>query len=90
MMKKETLDVVFRKFNNGEIIALFPQIKFGCPHYKIMSYMFIGHHEEVDHYAVVQQTKLATEEEYDSLLKEIQSIYHEYDIRVMKKLNVRF
>lgn len=89
-MKKETLQVVFRKFNNEEIIALFPQIKFGCPRYEIMSYMHIGQHEEVNHHAVVQQTKLATENEYQSLLKEIQSIYHEYDIRVMKKLNVRF
>lgn len=89
-MKKELLKVVFRKFNNGEIIALFPDIKFGCPHYEIMSYMHIGQHCEVDHHAVVEQTKLATEEEYQALLNEIKSIYHDYDIKVMKKLVVKF
>ena len=89
-MKKETLQVVFWKFDNGEVIALFPQIKFGCPRYEIMSYMHIGQHGEVDHHAVIQQTKLATENEYQSLLNEIKSIYHEYDIKVMKKLNVKW
>lgn len=89
-MEKQILKVVFRKFNDGEIIALFPQIKFGCPHYEIMSYMHIGQHSEVDHHAVVEQTTLATEEEYQVLLNEIKSIYHDYDIKVMKKLNVKF
>jgi len=89
-MKKELLKVVFRKFEDGEIIALFPDIKFSYPNYTIMSYMHIGQHEEVDHHIITQQTKLATEEDYQSLLNEISNIYHEYDIKVMKKLNVRF
>ena len=89
-MEKQILKVVFRKFNDGEIIALFPQIKFGCPHYEIMSYMHIGQHGEVDHHAILEQTKLATEEEYQTLLNEIKNIYHDYDIKVMKKLNVKF
>ena len=89
-MEKQILKVVFRKFNDGEIIALFPQIKFGCPHYEIMSYMHIGQHGEVDHHAILEQTKLATEEEYQALLNEIKSIYRDYDIKVMKKLNVKF
>ena len=89
-MKKELLKVVFRKFNNGEIIALFPDIKFGCPYYQIMSYMHIGQHDEVDHHAILEQTKLATEEEYQTLLNEIKNIYHDYDIKVMKKLVVKF
>ena len=89
-MEKQVLKVVFRKFNDGEIIALFPQIKFGCPHYEIMSYMHIGQHSEVDHHAVVEQTTLATEEEYQALLNEIKNIYYDYDIKVMKKLNVKF
>ena len=89
-MEKQVLKVVFRKFNDGEVIALFPEIKFGCPHYEIMSYMHIGQHGEVDHHAVVEQTKLATEEEYQTLLNEIKNIYYDYDIKVMKKLNVKF
>ena len=90
IVKKELLKVVFRKFEDGEVIALFPEIKFGCPHYKIMSYMHVGQHGEVDYQAVTKITKLATKEDYQSLLKEIASIYHEYEIKVMKKLNVKW
>ena len=88
-MKKEQLQVVFRKFSNGEVIALFPQLT-DKYRYRITTYMHIGQHSEDDHHAVVQQTKLATEEEYAPLLTEIEQIYHEYDLRVMKKLNVKW
>lgn len=89
-MKKQILKVVFRKFDNDEIIALFPEITFGYPHYKMMSYMSIGQHYEVDHHAIIQQTKLATEDEYKTLLKEIEKVYHEYEIKVMKKINIKW
>ena len=86
-MKKE-LKVVFRKFDDGEVIAMFPQ--FGNKrNWKIDSYMHIGQHGECDP-MITNITKLATESEYESLLKEIQSIYHEYDIRVMKKLHIEW
>ena len=88
-MEKQILKVVFRKFNDGEIIALFPQFT-NKYNYKIDSYMHIGQHGEVDHHAILEQTKLATEEEYQALLNEIKSIYRDYDIKVMKKLNVKF
>lgn len=87
-MKKETLKVVFRKFNNGEIIAIFPELTHRG--YRVTTYMHIGHHSEDDHHAIVQQTKLASENEYQDLLKELEKIYFEYDLRVMKKLNVKW
>ena len=86
-MKKE-LKVVFRKFDNGEVIAMFPQFT-NKRNYRIDSYMHIGQHGECDP-MIVHDTKLATENEYESLLKEIQSIYHEYDLKVMKKLNIKW
>ena len=86
-MKKE-LKVVFRKFDNGEIIAMFPQFT-NKRNYRIDSYMHIGQHGECDP-MIVHDTELATESEYESLLKEILSIYHDYDIRVMKKLNIKW
>ena len=86
-MKKE-LKVVFRKFDNGEVIAMFPQFT-NKRNYRIDSYMHIGQHGECDP-MIVHDTKLATENEYESLLKEIQSIYHDYDIRVMKKLRIEW
>ena len=85
---KKVLKVVFRKFDNGEIIAMFPQFT-NKRNYRIDSYMHIGQHAECDP-MIVHDTKLATENEYESLLKEIQSIYHDYDIRVMKKLNIKW
>ena len=86
---KKVLKVVFRKFDNGEIIAIFPEFTHKR-NYSVTTYMHIGQHSEDDHHAIVSQTKLATENEYASLLKEIQSIYHEYDLKVMKKLNIKW
>ena len=88
-MKNKTLNVIFRKFKNGEVIALFPQFT-NKRNYKIESYMHVGQHGEVDHHAVIQQTKPTKEEEYRTLLNEIKSIYHDYDIKVMKKLIVKW
>lgn len=87
-MNKKTLKVVFRKFKDGEIIALFPQFAHR-KNYTIDSYMRIGQHGEADP-AIVNDTKLASESEYESLLKEIKSIYHDYEIKVVKKLNVKW
>ena len=87
-MNKKTLDIVFRKFNNGEIIALFPQFSYR-KNYTIESYMHIGQHGECDP-LIVHKTSLATQEEYEPLLNEIKSIYHDYDIRVMKKLKIKW
>lgn len=87
-MKKEVLKVVFRKFGNGEVIALFPQFT-NKKKYTIDSYMKIGQHGECDH-LIIHDTKLAKESEYKELLNEIKNIYHEYDIKVMKKLIIKW
>lgn len=87
-MEKEVLRVVFRKFNDGEIIALFPQFT-NKKRYTIDSYMKIGQHGECDP-LIVHVTKLAKENEYKELLNEIKNIYHEYDIKVMKKLIIKW
>lgn len=86
-MKKEVLKVVFRKFNNGDIIALFPQFT-NKKKYTIDSYMKIGQHGECD--PLIVHDKLAKESEYKELLNEIENIYHEYDIKVMKKLIIKW
>ncbi|MGL5983896.1 MAG: hypothetical protein ACRCZ1_01350 [Cetobacterium sp.] len=87
-MKKETLKVVFRKFIDDDIIALFPTFK-NEYNYTIDSYMHVGQHSECST-DIVKTTKLANELEYKELLKEIKEIYNEYDIIVIKRLNVRF
>lgn len=74
--------VVFRKFKDGQIIALFPDIKDG--HY-IMSYMHIGQHSNTDR-SIVYDTKPATEEEYKELYDELVNVCEYTDLKVMKKI----
>ena len=64
--------VIFRVYPDGEIIALFPQIAAGYGGYSCQSYMHVGQHGAADLYWVVKQTKLATQEEYQALLKELE------------------
>ena len=75
--------VIFRKYkDNGEIIALFPDIV--PSFFKRMSYMHFGQHSEVDYDLCIKCTKLATEEEYAPLLAELKSIGYD-DLKVYKK-----
>jgi len=76
-------DVIFRKYPNGEIIALFPYEK--ETRYYCMSYMHIGQHGGADYFGTVQSTKLATEAEYKPLFDELLSIG--YDLNVIRKFN---
>ena len=82
-MKKDTeiTKVIFRKFSDGEIIALFP----GIPehHYMIMSYMHIGQHGAASK-GLVQTTKLATPDEFEELYYELLSIG--YNLKIVKKI----
>jgi hypothetical protein len=83
------IKVVFRKFKNNQIIALFPETY--NPYRTgrwLESYMHIGQHSEADP-AIVRETTLATLSEYAPLLKELQSIYKGYELIIGKKLNLR-
>ena len=73
--------VIFRVFKNGEVIALFPEIKEqrGC----IMSYMHIGQHGSADT-GIVYDTRLAKEPEYRELHRELTAIG--YSLKVCKKI----
>ena len=73
--------VVYRVFKNGEVIALFPEIKEqrGC----IMSYMHTGQHGPADR-AIVQDTKLAKSHQYMDLHRELLAIG--YSLKVCKKI----
>ncbi|MCK5611634.1 hypothetical protein KAR91_57720 [Candidatus Pacearchaeota archaeon] len=67
----------------GEVIALFPQIANRLDGYLCQSYMHIGQHGAANIDVVVSQTRLATEQEYESLLKELEQIG--YNPVVMKR-----
>lgn len=75
--------VVFRKFSEGDIIALFPTIGYRR-NYTVESYMRYGQHGDVDYQNVIAGTKLASEDEYRDLLKELESIGYT-DLKVCKR-----
>ena len=84
-MKKE-ISVIFRKFNNGNIIALFPY-EIETVEGNIMSYEHNGQHGIANYDHVVYKTKLATEDEYSDLLNELKEIYAHYKFKLLKKMN---
>ena len=75
--------VVFRKFKDGDIIALFPDLKERRGN--ITCYQHIGMHGIADR-GIVKDTKLATESEYKPLYKELERIGYS-DLQVVKRLN---
>lgn len=78
---EETTKVVFRKFRDGEIIALFPDIK--ERNGLVLSYMHIGQHGMADP-MIVNDTELAAPLEYMQLCNELTAIG--YDLRIMKRM----
>jgi hypothetical protein len=71
--------VVFRKFYDGQIIALFyaeKETAFLCS-----SYMHIGQHSTADAHGLVAKTKPATPGEYTALANELRGIGYVLDIR---------
>ena len=73
--------VVFRKFSDGEIIAVFPQVK--NDRY-LMSYQHIGQHSNCAR-DISTFTKPAAPAEYNDLLRELCAIGYN-DLQVMKRI----
>lgn len=74
--------VVFRKFKDGEVIAVFPQISYNYVY--LMSYLHTGQHGGCVRH-ISNFTTPATEEEYKPLLKELQDIGYT-DLQVLKRI----
>ena len=69
---------VFRKFKNGQIVALFPELKERGG--MVESYMHIGQHGSADP-LIVHDTKPATANERRPLAAELAAIGYRLDIR---------
>lgn len=65
--------VIFRKFKNGEVIALFPQEPATRDGWECMSYMHVGMHGGADPF-IVNDTKPAIPYECADLYNELKSI----------------
>lgn len=85
MKNKDKTVVVFRKYKDGGIIALFPMIAYDAKKYTIESYMRIGQHCAAWYDEVLKHTKLATAEEYASLKEELENEPFCYEFIVQKK-----
>jgi hypothetical protein len=85
---EDVVRVIFRVFkHNHEVIALFPDFKTGVHGQYIMSYMNIGQHGDADYHHIIDVTRLAKPEEYESLLEELKSIG--YEMKVQSRINYK-
>jgi hypothetical protein len=79
--------MIFRKYKNGEVIALMPY-EIADMQGHIMSYMHQVQHCATDYNGVVSQTKLAKPEEYAELLKELEWVGYEVKANLKRNHNV--
>lgn len=70
----ETTRVVFRRYPDGQIIALFPDIPWSGQRGETTSYMHLGQHGAADYSHVVATTRPACGSEYRDLLAELERI----------------
>ena len=72
--------VVFRKWEGGQIIALFPEIPADPDGDLCISYEHMGQHGSADHHHVVSNSVLAHPHEYASLRRELESEPYNYNL----------
>lgn len=80
-MKTKT---IFRKFKDGEVIALFPEYPTDLDGKYCDSYMHIGQHGSANYQGLLKDTVLATPEEYAELKRELETHY-DYEIEVYQR-----
>lgn len=76
--------VIFRKFNDGDIIAIFPKENyFSHESTTKMSYMHIGQYSACELDVIMNNTTKATEDEYSELKIELESLVG-YNLKILK------
>lgn len=79
------MNVVFRKFKDGEVIALFCDSARDCNPGNVMSYMHVGQHGEASR-ILGRNLRLASPDEYAPLLRELRAIYKPVIVRPVHRL----
>lgn len=84
----DKLKVIFRKeydryTNKWDVVAFMPEIR--ANYGKILCYAHIGQHSEAD-YLYYYNTVKAAPDEYEDLLKELQSIYNDVQLVVRQRI----
>ncbi len=85
--QKPITKVVFRKWCNGSIVALFPQVPSDIAGIYCSSYEHVGQHAGADYTGVVMRTTPATPDEYRDLAQELKRIG--YNLKVSKNATYR-
>jgi len=86
MKTNDATTVIFRKFKEGDIIALFPY-EIDNYHGDCMSYMHVGQHSGANYFGCIKGTKPAKKEEYQNLYNELLSIGYKPEVK--QKINMR-
>lgn len=82
--------VIFRKYRDGDIIALFPADPGTDDAYTCSSYMHTGGHGSADPMAVIRTTTIAMPNEYADLRKELESYPYNYNLKTFHRLSRGF
>ena len=81
-MDKEKTKVIFRRWLNGSVIALFPEIAADTTGRYCQSYMHVGQHGAASP-TLVSNTKPASKEDYQGLFDELTKLG--YNLEVIKR-----
>jgi hypothetical protein len=74
--------VVFRLYETGELLALFPGLPYSDVHHEqCMSYQHVGQHGGADYNHCIRQTCRALPHEYEPLKKELEAIGYNLNVR---------
>lgn len=75
--------VILRRWNNGNIIALFPELPADYQGWYCDSYEHIGQHSGADYHGVIHATKPVSLEDAADLIRELERIG--YRLKPIKK-----
>lgn len=79
--EKVKVVVLFRKYPEGDILAIFPEIPGDYTGYECMVYQHLGQHGSGDCQGMMQATKPAKPSEYKALKRELESIGYIVEVR---------
>lgn len=81
----EFTPVIFRRWKDGDIIALFPTHPGTCDPSTCSSFMHVGQHGSADLAHVINSTSPAKPEEYADLFRELESPPYGYRLKLIKR-----
>lgn len=84
----ETTRVVFRRYPDGQIIALFPDIPWNGLRGEVTSYMHLGQHGAANYNRVVATTRPVRGNEYRDLLAELARVGYK-NLNIVKRINIQ-